>query len=528
MKSSVISFFLYASLFYACQNSTSKNHARSAQDFSDTLDAEIVTGNFSANSPFTIDSLLVESFFEQFPKLSPYHFQVMEFYRKRNYALAWHDSLGKIEVAQLVMNRVMQMEENGLSAEVPYLEDYKRLSSKLMNDSVDFTDMMQTAQYFHFAERVLGGVSEKEVYLLDWHIPKAKKNYIDLLEKMIGGDVEALDKSIFPQYNLLKKQLLKLRRIQQNGGWPLVNTDKQKLKKGDKNELLRVIKTRLRISGELEHNDTTSYFTKELDEAVRLFQENHGIPSDGELGKLTLHQMNIPVEDRIRQVMINMERCRWLPNETIGDYLMVNIPSYDLLVMNGDSLVFNCEAIVGKETNRTTIFIGMMKYIVFNPYWNIPNTILEKEILPALTSKTDYLKRNHMEWYDGRLRQLPGEDNALGVIKFVFPNPFDIYLHDTPSKGLFKEKKRAFSHGCIRISAPHQLAVYLLREQKDWGIEKIDRVIAQGKEHYVKLEREVPVYILYLTTFVDVQGNLNFREDIYQKDPALMRMLFKN
>lgn len=528
MKFRVISFFFFVTLFYACRQSTSKNHNGISKVKSDTVNAILVKGNFTNSSPFVIDSTFIENFFKQFPNLSSYHLQVMEFYRNRNFEMAWHDSLGKIEVAQLVMNRVMQMEENGLSTQVPYLDKYKSLSGMHTRDSLDYADVMQTAQYFHFAERALGGVSEKEVLMLDWHIPKAKKNFIDLLEKMASGDIEAMDKSTFPQYNLLKKQLIKLRNIQQNGGWPTVRTARKKLKEGDSDSILIAIKNRLTISGELTQNDATAYFTKELVDAVRLFQENHGLVVDGEIGQQSLAQMNIPVEDRIRQIIINMERCRWLPNETVGDYLMVNIPSFNLLVMHGDSLVFKCEAIVGKETNRTAIFKGMMKYVVFNPYWNVPDKILEKEILPALSSQQDYLKLNHMEWHEGRLRQLPGKDNALGAIKFIFPNPFDIYLHDTPSKGLFREKKRAFSHGCIRISAPHRLAQYLLREQKGWELEKIDRVIATEKEHYVKLEKEIPVYILYLTAFVDFRGNLNFRDDLYQKDPALMKMLFKN
>lgn len=528
MKSIVISFFLLTTLFCACKNSTSKNQIDISKDFSDTLHASIVTGNFTASSPFTIDSLFIEKFFIRFPNLLPYHPQVMEFYSKRNFELAWHDSLGKLEVAQVVMNRVMQMEENGLSIQVPYLEEYKRLSNKFKNDSLDYADVMQTAQYFHFAQRVLGGVSAKEVLSLEWYIPKAKKNYIELLEKLVNGDLGAMDKSIFPQYHLLKKQLIKLRSIQKNGGWPFVYIHKKKLKQGDNDSSVINIKTRLNITGELDQNDSTTFFTKELIDAVRLFQANHGLVVDGEIGMQTLQQMNVPVEDRIRQVIINMERCRWLPNETVGDYLMVNIPSFNLLVMHGDSLVFRCEAIVGKETNRTAIFKGMMKYIVFNPYWNVPDNILEKEILPALSKQKDYLNLNHMEWHEGRLRQMPGPDNALGAIKFVFPNPFDIYLHDTPSKGLFKEKKRAFSHGCIRISAPHRLASYLLREQTSWEKGKIDQVIAAQKEHYVKLDKEVPVYILYLTSYVDFHGNLNFREDLYQKDQALMQMMFKN
>jgi murein L,D-transpeptidase YcbB/YkuD len=223
-----------------------------------------------------------------------------------------------------------------------------------------------------------------------------------------------------------------------------------------------------------------------------------------------------------------MERCRWLPNEDKEDYLVVNIPAFNLSVMHGDSLVFSCEAIVGKEINKTVIFKGQLKYVVFNPYWNVPDGILKKEILPQLNRDKNYLTKNNMEWYRGQLRQRPGSDNPLGEIKFVFPNPFDIYLHDTPSKSLFGEEKRAFSHGCIRISAPFELALYLLRNKQDWETEKISAVIEGNTERYVQLDSSVPIYIVYFTAFVDFQGNLNFRNDIYGRDQPLLKMLLKN
>jgi murein L,D-transpeptidase YcbB/YkuD len=250
--------------------------------------------------------------------------------------------------------------------------------------------------------------------------------------------------------------------------------------------------------------------------------------ADGIVGKNTILTMNVSVAERIKQIMVNMERCRWLPIKNEGDYVLVNIPAFSLQVFNADSLVFECEAIVGKETNKTAIFKGMIKYVVFNPYWNVPDQILKKEIIPALSRNSNYLEKHNMEWYDGRLRQLPGPDNALGAIKFLFPNPFDIYLHDTPAKGLFKEQRRAFSHGCIRISAPHRLANYLLRNHVGWSTQKMDDLLSSSNEEYVKLDKEVPVYILYLTAFGDHQGNLNFREDLYQKDQALESIILKN
>ncbi|MEN9952743.1 MAG: hypothetical protein RLZZ520_1011 [Bacteroidota bacterium] len=529
MKSSLVSFLL---LFIHCNSSCkfieSKNNHSIANTYSDTINAAIVAGSFIESSPISIDSLQITLFFRAYTNLNPYQEEVFQFYRNRSFDLAWHDSLGKIEAFQILFNRVMQMEENGLTAQVPHLEDFKRFANKEKNDSVEFVDVMQTAQYFHFAHRVLEGLPEKDLHELDWHIPKVKKNYTDLLDKFIAGEQDAIEKSVYPQYQLLRIGLIQLRKIQQKGGWPIIPNIGYAVSEGKVNPIVPLIKRRLKLSGEWENNDSSESFTQDLTRVIQLFQQNHGLLPDGIVGKSTVQALNISVEARIEQVMINMERCRWLPLSSDKNYVVVNIPAFLLQVMQGDSLIFSCEAIVGKETNKTAIFKGMMKYIVFNPYWNIPDQILKKEILPAIANQKDYLQVNHMEWVDGRLRQLPGPDNALGTIKFIFPNPFDIYLHDTPAKGLFREQRRAFSHGCIRISASYQLASYLLREQPGWSTEKMDEILSTKKENYVKLEKEVPVYILYLTAFVDINGKLNYREDIYQKDDALARLLIKN
>jgi murein L,D-transpeptidase YcbB/YkuD len=529
MKSGVFLIPLILIFFISsCEFLESNNRKSSSKIYTDSVHLALVAGSFIENSTIAVDSLLIRDFFNLYPELNQYKVEIFEFYRKRSFELAWHDSTGKIEAFQILFNQVMQMEENGLNEQIHYLEDFKRFANKEKNDSTDFVDLMQTAQYFHFAGHVLGGLSENELQLQEWHIPKIKKNYTDLLEKFISGEKDAFDKSLYPQYQLLRKALVQLREIQQNGGWIIVPFTGSPLRLAQHNLVLRDIKKRLKVSGEFQENDSSDLFSIELDRAVRQFQKTHGLYTDGIIGNHTIEAMNISVEERIKQIMVNMERCRWLPIKTDKEYVLVNIPAFSLQVMSEDSLVFECEAIVGKETNKTAIFKGLMKHIVFNPYWNIPDQIAEKEIIPAIARNKDYLKENHMEWYEGRLRQVPGPDNALGAIKFVFPNPFDIFLHDTPAKGLFKEQKRAFSHGCIRISAPLQLAAYLLSGQKGWSSQKMNEILSRSKEYYVKLEREVPVYILYLTAFVDPEGKLNFREDIYQKDASLARMLIKN
>jgi murein L,D-transpeptidase YcbB/YkuD len=183
--------------------------------------------------------------------------------------------------------------------------------------------------------------------------------------------------------------------------------------------------------------------------------------------------------------------------------------------------------IVGKETNKTAIFRSNITHIVFSPYWNIPTSILRKEITPLINRNPEYIIKNNMEWYNGRLRQKPGPDNALGGIKFIFPNPFNIYLHDTPTKYLFEKEKRSFSHGCIRIGNPVELASYLLEGENHWTDEMIIEAMNRKTELIIQISERVPVYVVYFTAFVDADQKLNYREDIYKRDKQIINMLLK-
>lgn len=182
---------------------------------------------------------------------------------------------------------------------------------------------------------------------------------------------------------------------------------------------------------------------------------------------------------------------------------------------------------MGKEVHKTVIFQGDLKYIVFSPYWNVPSSILNKEIKPAIRRNPNYLSKHNMEWYDNGVRQKPGPNNSLGLVKFLFPNSFSIYLHDTPSKSLFNENKRAFSHGCIRVSEPRQLALFLMDKYPEWTPEKVDAAMHAGKEQTVTLPQPVPVSIVYFTAWVGRNGRINFRDDIYQRDARVADMIFQ-
>ncbi|MBK7387851.1 MAG: L,D-transpeptidase family protein [Bacteroidetes bacterium] len=270
---------------------------------------------------------------------------------------------------------------------------------------------------------------------------------------------------------------------------------------------------------------------------------------NGLIEEKTLQQLSVPVHERIKQILINMERSRWVPAEQKGEYLVVNIPDFKLFVFQNDSLEWSCNVIVGesKVTNNTVIFNDNLEYIVFSPYWNIPKNILIKETLPAIKRNPDYLSSHNMEVVDVKgkpvasssinwsqyknnfpyiIRQKPGENNALGSVKFLFPNSYEIYMHDTPEKSLFGETTRTFSHGCIRLEEPYKLVKFLLREDTSWTDENIIASMYGGKQTFVKLKNKVPVFIAYFTAWVDRNGNMNFRNDVYSHDEKMKQLLF--
>jgi murein L,D-transpeptidase YcbB/YkuD len=278
-------------------------------------------------------------------------------------------------------------------------------------------------------------------------------------------------------------------------------------------------------------------------EAIRVFQEHHAIAATGVIDAATRKAMSVPLEDRIEQVKINLERWRWMPDDLGERHLMVNIPFYHLTAREHGKAVKDIRVVVGKPGNETPIFSGEMETVVFSPYWNIPDSIVEGETAPALAKDPRYLARNNMEilrrsdssgpklvdpsdvdWDDPEelrqlaIRQRPGANNALGHVKFLFPNTHNVYLHDTPADALFERPGRAFSHGCVRVEEPEALAKYVLREDSSWTEAQILAAMNAGEEKHVKLKTTIPVHIVYFTAWVDDKGGLHFQPDVYGYD----------
>ena len=281
----------------------------------------------------------------------------------------------------------------------------------------------------------------------------------------------------------------------------------------------------------MDRADSTPVFDQFLHQAVMRFQKRHGLTQDGIAGPSFFAELNIPGSERVKQIMLNMERYRWIPEKMEGDYLVVNIPEFRLHSFTDDSLNWSMNVVVGQELHKTVVFHGHISYLVFSPYWNIPPGILKRDILPAMRRDEKYLVRNNMEvtGYNGntpRIRQKPGASNPMGKVKFMFPNSYNIYLHDSPSKSLFEKEQRTFSSGCIRVADAEKLARYLLQSEYGWTEEKINHAMNAKKETYINLAHKMPVFIVYFTTWVDSDGNLNFRKDIYERDSKLNELLF--
>jgi murein L,D-transpeptidase YcbB/YkuD len=323
-----------------------------------------------------------------------------------------------------------------------------------------------------------------------------------------------------PAYTQLQKQVDRFYEIEKNGGWPLIKGSKKFYIKGQTDPAVKQIKERLRVTGEFTAADSSALFTEELVSAVQKVQKQFGFKENGVVDQLLIKQLNVPVESRIQQLQVNMERMLAMPYNTEGTRLVANIPEYKLHVYEGDHEVFDMDVVVGSESHQTVTFSDEMTHIVFSPYWNVPESIVANEFVGKSSS---YLARNGYEvtgYQNGLpvIRQKPGPQNSLGQVKFVFPNEHNIYFHDTPAKGLFDYSKRTFSHGCIRLAEPAKLAEYLLRNSKEWTPEKIAEAMNSGREQTVKLDAAIPVSLTYITAWVGEDGQLNLRQDVYGLD----------
>ncbi|MCK9203990.1 MAG: L,D-transpeptidase family protein [Bacteroidales bacterium] len=492
-----------------------------------------LSGAINQHSNLPFDSNLLITFYRSYPALNKYQKDVVEVYRQHHYNYIWYDKGGVVEFGQTLFNKVTELTVEGVSLKFPYQEKIDDVfdNEKENTLSQTETELMLTNLYLFYAKNVYKGISEDSTKAIGWLLPRKQISYTALLDSVMS-DPELLirdDSVLFSQYYKLRDILKRYLAIEKNGGWGLVDLDPKlkAYKPGDTAKAIRQIRKRLFITGDIKQNTESNKYDPELVEAVIKYQERNGF----EPGKLILakhiREMNVPIEERIRTIIVNMERCRWISPEfaRAKEYVVINIPSFKLNLIRNGKNEFESPVIVGKNVTKTVIFSGMLRYIVFSPYWNLPQSIINKEVKPGMAKNKHYLEAHNMEWNNGQVRQKPGKNNSLGLVKFMFPNSDDIYIHDTPAKSLFAKESRAFSHGCIRMERARDFAIELLKDDPNWTPVKIDAAMHSGKESAYSLKNKIPVYIGYLTAWVDPRGEINFYKDIYKMDERLADLL---
>lgn len=457
---------------------------------------------------------------------------MVNFYGNRNYEFAWFSQEGLTEQGRgfwsLYSYDEKRSADKSLKQRMDTLAEKDTLLIPVADSSFIKTEISLTKEFIQYARLNPDKIFENQLSI-NRFVPAKQQAALEMADSLLNEQTDTASISN-NHYVILKQQLLKYSDAAKQGGWQPLNL-KTKLKKGDSTLFVTAIKKRMQMTGDLDGTDTSKIFTDSLEVAIRSYQQRMGFTANGIINDSVVKALNVPATERLEQIIINMNRILWLPANIPDNYITVNIPEFSLSVYEAKTKAFDMNVIVGKQGSNTMMFYGVLNQIVFSPYWNIPESIVKNEIIPAMKKDPGYLKKKNMEIVGKgdsipKMRQLPGKGNSLGKVKFLFPNSYDIYFHDTEEKNLFNKKNRALSHGCIRLQDPQKMAEHLLKNDGEWTAEKINKAMNSGKEQYVKVKNSLPVIITYFTAWVDENGQLNFRDDVYQKDTQVKDRMF--
>jgi murein L,D-transpeptidase YcbB/YkuD len=468
---------------------------------------------------------------------------VRRVYKDLNYQLIWIDGDRPSARYAEFTKAIAAADDHGLPAELYTLpiQSAADKDAKISAEQAPDFDVKTTAVFLRYFAHLTGGRLDPRALQSLWTLKPEKPDLVVALTSAVkNNDLAAAIERLEPQhpeYRELEKALVRYRAIAAKGGWPSIPPT-TRLKPNQQSPIVPTLRQRLAIEGDLDpsHEDNTSpAFDDTVVAAVKRFEERHRIEPDGIVDPVTVSAMNVPVEQRIRQIQLNLERWRWLPDRMPERHFVVNVPDFRLEAIENGKAVMDMRVVVGAPDNKTPIFADEMTHVVFSPYWNVPPGIAQEETIPNVIRDPSFLARNNMEvvgasgqpidpssvdWSNTkglRIRQKPGSGNALGGVKFIFPNSFDVYLHDTNATKLFDRIERGLSHGCVRVEEPHKLAQYVLRDQPEWTAETITAAMTSGDEKHVKLKAPIAVFILYKTAWVH-DGGVRFLKDLYGHD----------
>ncbi|SEM39103.1 Murein L,D-transpeptidase YcbB/YkuD [Syntrophus gentianae] len=492
--------------------------------------------------------------------------ELKKFYSRRGFRPAWIGQEGPLPITDSLLSALRKASRHGLQPEDYHLASIEALLSRskgffgrksLSVEESENLELLLTDAFFLYAADLASGKMRGEKRKAHWYLrERVAPDLTEALEEALeSGQMQPVLESlapISPSYIRLRTALLKYREIDRRGGWSVLPADTAGLKKGNRNKRVVLLRKRLQISRDLsyaedsEGSEDKDLFDDSLEEAVRSFQQRHGLTVDGIVGSGTLESLNVPAARRVRQIEINLERLRWMPDQLGNQLVVINIPEFRLRVLEDEKELMTSRIVVGKHFQNTPVFDSRITHCILNPYWYVPRSIALDEVLPLIRQYPEYFNWEKMKVLAGskvippwevnwekvsasnfkyQLRQDPGLKNPLGRIKFVFPNSFDVYLHDTPDRYLFEWAERSFSHGCIRVEKTTELAVTLLHGKP--SREALLSTMESGEMKTIRLPRPVEIQVLYFTAWVDDDGSVQFRRDIYKYDEPLQLAMEK-
>lgn len=472
------------------------------------------------------------------------------FYAAHAFTALWCDATGLLPRAAQLADALRAASLEGLQLTVAQHRALARMAAPVDATSCAEADLLLTQAFHELALRLGRGQLVPTTIDPLWHYALPEVDTVALLEAVAAGaDVQPALRATAPRsdaYAGLVELLARYRAIAAAGGWPRIESKGASLRLGDDSEEVPVLRRRLLVTGDLAEGDgDATLFDEALEAAVRQFQQRHGLGDDGVVGRKTRLALSVPVEQRIAQILLNLERWRWLPRSLGARYVWVNTADFSLSLHENDRVSGTMRVIVGREERETPAFSEPMTHLVVNPSWSVPNKIAVEDLLPKQLHDPGYVARKrirvlsswsanaveldpymvdwsayrNVKYLPFKFEQASGPDNSLGRVKFLMPNPYSVYLHDTPSRNLFSRTTRAFSSGCIRVEDPVSLAQFALGA--DWAGRSVEDMIAAGKTQYVRLPEPLPVYLVYLTGWRDDEGRAQFRDDIYELDRRL-------
>ncbi len=484
--------------------------------------------------------------------------KIQQFYTARDYQSVWMKSDSISPLFDTVFTLITDAESDGLDSKDYYLAQLQQRFSQnnlTLHESIEL-ELLTTHAVLSLAEDLSRGRFTASEADPDWHIPQPSFDTVNfLIDALASNELTQKFHKLAPQkpsYQLLKQTLAHYRKLaKKQVVWTKI-PDATIIDPGETHQTIPLIRKRI---AEAYHTDQVKayeltdfdspYYDEELEAAIKAFQAQHGLNMDGVIGRLTTHALNTTLDRKIRQLRINMERLRWLPRDLGSRYLLVNLAGFRLTAAEYGEHVFDMRIIVGRYFRSTPSFNSKISHMVLNPYWNVPASIARKDLLPKQQENPEYFTNANIKVYAGYnydagaldpntidwdeikqgfpyiLRQDPGDKNALGTIKFMFPNPFNIYLHDTPTKSLFKEDIRTFSSGCIRLEEPLKLAMFLLEEQN--LTTEFSNQLESTRTKSINLPHLLPIYLVYLTSWVDHLNKVHFSPDTYERDEYALR-----